>query len=76
MPCTRHVVKYRIVQKVSPSLTGQLKSSHTNPTTAAAPLYLPPNQLETPLFAWLAFSSTFLSILSISWMVAFLASLA
>lgn len=72
MPCTGHV-KYRIVKSVSAS--SFLKSSTWVPPMAP-PLYFPPNQLEMPLLAWLAFSSTFLSNLSISWMVALLASFA
>lgn len=72
MPCTDHV-KYRIVQNVYASrflkVSPHRKSIH-------GPFYFPPNQLETPVLAWLAFSSTFLSNLSISWMVAALASFA
>lgn len=71
MPCTGHV-KYRIVQSEPASSFLNVPCRRSNPE----PIYFPPNQLETPLLAWLAFSSTFLSNLSISWMVALLASFA
>lgn len=68
---------YRIVQNLCRPPASYNSLPRASPTHGSfSLLYLPPNQLEMPVLAWLAFSSTFLSNLSISWMVALFASFA